>query len=130
MKKIKKLLFPTDFSEAANHALGQALQLPDMQDVEVIVQHVVDDYFGPHTHWASLFDVHGLQKELDMHIENEIQKTIPKSATGIKLRPVISKGKPDEEIVKRTEAMCRRRPRFMTRDAWMQSIQAKLNARA
>jgi catechol-2,3-dioxygenase len=36
---------------------------------------------------------------------------------------------PNEEIVKRTEAMCRKRPRFMTREAWMQSIQAKLNAR-
>ena len=36
---------------------------------------------------------------------------------------------PNEEIVKRTEAMCRRRPRFMTRTAWMESIQAKLNAR-
>jgi catechol-2,3-dioxygenase len=37
---------------------------------------------------------------------------------------------PDDEIVKRTEAMCRTRPRFMTREAWMQSIQAKLSARA
>jgi catechol 2,3-dioxygenase-like lactoylglutathione lyase family enzyme len=36
---------------------------------------------------------------------------------------------PNEEIVKRTEAMCLRRPRFMTRTAWMESIQAKLNAR-
>jgi catechol-2,3-dioxygenase len=36
---------------------------------------------------------------------------------------------PNEEIVKRTEAMCRQRPRFMTREAWMQSIQAQLNAR-
>jgi len=38
-------------------------------------------------------------------------------------------GQPNDEIVKRTEAMCRSRPRFMTREAWMQSIQAKLNAR-
>jgi nucleotide-binding universal stress UspA family protein len=100
MKKIKKILFPTDFSETANHALGHALRLAENQDVEVIVQHVVDDYFGPHTHWASMFDVHQLQKELDFHIENEMQKVIPKSITGIKLRPVISKGKPDLEIVK------------------------------
>jgi nucleotide-binding universal stress UspA family protein len=47
-----------------------------------------------------MFDVHQLQKELDFHIENEMQKVIPKSITGIKLRPVISKGKPDLEIVK------------------------------
>jgi hypothetical protein len=37
---------------------------------------------------------------------------------------------PNEEIVKRTEAMCRGRPRFMTREAWMHSIQGKLDARA
>jgi catechol-2,3-dioxygenase len=36
---------------------------------------------------------------------------------------------PNDEIVKRTEAMCRKRPRFMTREAWMHSIQAKLDAR-
>jgi catechol-2,3-dioxygenase len=37
---------------------------------------------------------------------------------------------PNDEIVKRTEAMCRKRPRFMTREAWMQSIQAKLDSRS
>jgi len=35
----------------------------------------------------------------------------------------------NDEIVARTEAMCRSRPRFMSREAWMQSIQAKLDAR-
>jgi hypothetical protein len=29
----------------------------------------------------------------------------------------------------RTEAMCRSRPRFMSREAWMQGIQARLDAR-
>jgi catechol 2,3-dioxygenase-like lactoylglutathione lyase family enzyme len=35
----------------------------------------------------------------------------------------------NDEILQRTEAMCRSRPRFATRDAWMQGIQAKLDAR-
>ncbi len=35
----------------------------------------------------------------------------------------------NEEILKRTEAMCRSRPRFATREAWMQGIQARLDAR-
>lgn len=35
----------------------------------------------------------------------------------------------NDEILKRTEAMCRNRPRFATREAWMQGIQAKLEAR-
>jgi hypothetical protein len=35
----------------------------------------------------------------------------------------------NDEILAQTEAMCRSRPRFMTREAGMQSIQAKLDAR-
>ena len=35
----------------------------------------------------------------------------------------------NDEILRRTEAMCRSRPRFMSREAWMQSIQAKLDTR-
>jgi len=36
---------------------------------------------------------------------------------------------PNDTILANTEAMCRSRPRFMTREAWMQTIQAKLDAR-
>lgn len=35
----------------------------------------------------------------------------------------------NDEILKRTEAMCRSRPRFMSREAWMKDIQSKLDAR-
>ena len=37
---------------------------------------------------------------------------------------------PNDEILARTEAMCRSRPRFMTRDDWMHEIQNRLDARA
>ena len=36
---------------------------------------------------------------------------------------------PNDAILARTEAMCRSRPRFMSRETWMQSIQAKLDTR-
>jgi catechol 2,3-dioxygenase-like lactoylglutathione lyase family enzyme len=35
----------------------------------------------------------------------------------------------NDEILARTEAMCRSRPRFMTREAWMNQIQERLDAR-
>lgn len=35
----------------------------------------------------------------------------------------------NDEILARTEAMCRSRPRFMTREAWMREIQGRLDAR-
>ncbi|CAN5913996.1 hypothetical protein BH11PSE3_BH11PSE3_32910 [soil metagenome] len=37
---------------------------------------------------------------------------------------------PNDEILRRTEAMCRQRPRFMSREAWMKEIQGRLDARA
>lgn len=36
----------------------------------------------------------------------------------------------NDVILARTEAMCRTRPRFMTREAWMKTVQDKLDARA
>jgi catechol-2,3-dioxygenase len=36
---------------------------------------------------------------------------------------------PNDEILRRTEAMCRSRPSFMTREAWMQQIRERLDAR-
>ena len=37
---------------------------------------------------------------------------------------------PNDEILARTEAMCRSRPRFMSREAWMKQIQDRLDARS
>lgn len=103
MAKIKKILFPTDFSKNSNHSLAHAVRLADSDDAEIIVQHVVSEYFGPHSHWSSLFDVHELQKELDFHIETEMSRALPFEKNGIRIRRVISKGKPAEEIVSLAE---------------------------
>jgi len=37
---------------------------------------------------------------------------------------------PNDAILARTEAMCRGRPRFMTRETWMKQIQDRLDARS
>jgi nucleotide-binding universal stress UspA family protein len=98
MTQFRKILFPTDFSQNANHALMHALQIAGFENIELIVQHVVGDYFEKHSHWATLFDIHELQKYMDMYVDSEMAKSWPKNLTGIKVRQVISKGKPAEEI--------------------------------
>jgi nucleotide-binding universal stress UspA family protein len=95
---IKKILFPTDFSPNANHALLHAVQLADFHKGELIVQHVVSDYFEKHSHWSTLFDIHEFQKYMDCYVDAEMAKVLPKDMAGITVRPVISKGKPAEEI--------------------------------
>ncbi len=97
MVSFKKILFPTDFSENANRALRHAMQLADMNSCELIVQHVVSDYFERHNHWSTLFDIHEMQKYMDGYVEAEMAKALP-AATNVVIRRVISKGKPAEEI--------------------------------
>ncbi len=95
----KRILFPTDFSKDRNMALSEAFHALNFDEREVIVLHVVNNFFGQHAHWASLFDVHQLQKEMDFHVETEIRDALRddmKQATSF--RPIISQGKPPEEI--------------------------------
>jgi len=94
----KKILFPTDFSPNATHALVHALRLADFQKGELIVLHVVSDYFEKHSHWSTLFDVHELQKSMDAEVAAEMARVLAPDATGIVVRKVLAKGKPADEI--------------------------------
>jgi len=51
--KIKKILFPTDFSEAAEKAFNYALFLADSHNAELTLLHVVDQLHGL-THYEVL----------------------------------------------------------------------------
>jgi nucleotide-binding universal stress UspA family protein len=98
MLALKKILFPTDFSTNADRALAHAVRLANFESGEVIVQHVVESYFEKHPHWATLFDLHELQKFMDMYVEVHMRSTVPKENSKVRIRTVISKGKPAEEI--------------------------------
>ena len=99
MITFKKILFPTDFSPNANHALLHAVRLADFNQGEVIVQHVVGDYFDKYPHWATITDVHELQKHMDIFGAEEMTKILAPYSANVSIRSVISKGKPAEEIV-------------------------------
>jgi nucleotide-binding universal stress UspA family protein len=98
MPAFKKILFPTDFSPNADKALAHAIRLANFEGGEVIVQHVVGNYFEKHPHWATLFDLHELQKHMDNYVNNHMSGILPKDAGKVRLRSEISKGKPAEEI--------------------------------
>ena len=98
MVAFKKILFPTDFSANADRALAHAIRLADFDGGEVIVQHVVGNYFEKHPHWATLFDLHEMQKYMDGYVDAHMAKILPKSTGNVKVRTVVSKGKAPEEI--------------------------------
>jgi nucleotide-binding universal stress UspA family protein len=98
MLGFKKILFPTDFSTNADRALAHAIRLADFSNGEVIVQHVVGDYFERHPHWATIFDVHEMQKFMDGYVAEHMSAALPKEPGKVRVRTVLSKGKPAEEI--------------------------------
>ena len=96
-----RILFPTDFSGNANHALENALFLTGVR--EVIVQHVVSSYFEKHPHWSTLFDIHEAQKFMDMYIDSEMAKVPMSAQEDVAYRSVMSEGKPAQQIVELAE---------------------------
>jgi len=98
MVAFNKILFPTDFSPNADKALAHAVRLADFDHGEVIVQHVIGDYFERHPHWATLFDVRELQKFMDGYVAAHMAEILPKDSGTVRIRTVISKGKPADEI--------------------------------
>lgn len=100
MECFKRTLFPSDFSKGADHALQHALRMADVVKGEVVVQHVVSTYFEKHSHWTTLFDIHEMQKYMDMYVETEMARVTPQEVQGdMTFRNVISEGKPAQQIV-------------------------------
>src|SRR5438128_623915 len=98
MIAFKKILFPTDFSANADKALTHAIRLANFDNGEVILQHVVGDYFEKHPQCATLFDLHELQKYMDGYVDAHMKKILANQTETVRFRTVLSKGKPAEEI--------------------------------
>jgi nucleotide-binding universal stress UspA family protein len=98
MVAFKKILFPTDFSANADRALAHAIRLADFDGGEVIVQHVVSNYFEKHPHWATLFDIHEMQKYMQGYVDSRMKNVQSSDPGSVRVRTEVSKGKPAEEI--------------------------------
>jgi len=99
MGPYRKVLFPTDYSANSKHAFAHALQLTKFEQGELIIQHVVSDYFERTPHWITLFDVRELQLQLDSFAGLEMEKMLRSIPRDVTVRSVISKGRTAEEIV-------------------------------
>jgi nucleotide-binding universal stress UspA family protein len=99
MGPYRKVLFPTDYSRNSEHAFEHAIRLTEFQKGELIIQHVVNDYFERTPHWITLFDLRQLQLHLDSFAEQEMAKTLVTVGGNITVRSVISRGKTADEIV-------------------------------
>ncbi|MCI0419424.1 MAG: universal stress protein [Acidobacteria bacterium] len=102
MIKFKRILFPTDFSPAAAHALDYAISLSLEHEATLHVVHVIEDigFNSPFTLSAfpTMLEYH---HGLDEKVKGELQKVIsPQLKRQLSVQEHLAKGKPFVEIVR------------------------------
>lgn len=96
--KIEKILFPTDFSECAQHALMYALSFATEYGAQLIILHVVPQLNLPTEMEAK---ARGLYDEMEKAARAKIAKLVPKRfLEKIKVQNVVVRGVPFLEIIK------------------------------
>ena len=105
MLPFKKILCPTDFSEAAFVALKRAEELARHFSAELIVAHVIPPVPGPHSFpdpQASFnFDVSLYQQQLAIHAEKMVKELVSHQvASEVRTRDLVTTGEAAPEILR------------------------------
>jgi nucleotide-binding universal stress UspA family protein len=102
--KIERILFPTDFSEGAAHALRYAVDLTKRYNAKLYVLHVIYDFAkatGSHIPHISADE---LYKEMNEWAIKEIDKSCVEDIRGLPdVDKKVLEGIPYEEIIKYAE---------------------------
>ncbi|MCB0279405.1 MAG: universal stress protein [Calditrichaeota bacterium] len=110
MRKVKKILFPTDFSDCAEHAFKSAIKMAKRYDADLEVLHVsVLPVSDPYSLGYYYPDSTEAKHMLEKHVKNELKRTIQdqgikdikittKQMTGLSPAPVILKYAKEQEF--------------------------------
>jgi len=98
--KINKILFPTDFSEAAEKAFENALYLADFHDAELILLHVVDQLHGL-THYEVLaLTPMEIVEWIVEHAHENLQALVKRAKDTVAAKEIVREGKTWDVICK------------------------------
>jgi nucleotide-binding universal stress UspA family protein len=102
MIKFKRILFPTDFSPAASHALDYAISLALEHEATLFLIHVIEDigFNSPFTLSSFPTNVE-YQHGMEERVKGELEKVIsPQLKRQIPVEEYLTQGKPFVEIVR------------------------------
>lgn len=101
MIKIEKILFPTDFSPCAKHALKYALDFALERGAKLYILHVIPKLNIPVGTGGLTFPVSKLYDDMEQTAKKNIHHLIPKRfLEKIKVENIIVRGAPFQEIIK------------------------------
>ena len=102
MIKFRRILFPTDFSPSALHALDYAISLALEHDSRIFLVHVIEDIGFNTPFTLSSFPTtleyhHGMEEKVKLELEKVIA---PQLKRQINVEEVVVKGKPFVEVIR------------------------------
>jgi nucleotide-binding universal stress UspA family protein len=102
MIKFKRILFPTDFSPAATHALDFAISLALQHEAVLFLVHVIEDIgFNSPFSLTSFPTTLEYQHGLEERAKSELQKVVPVQLRHqLEVKDQLANGKPFVEIVR------------------------------
>lgn len=103
MVRFKRILCPTDFSEAARRAFDLAISVAEAFDAELYVVHVVPalPYLEPRPTYH--FDVPEYERLLHEDAERQMAALVGDLQTCVALHPIIAHGDVAEQILRTAE---------------------------
>lgn len=105
MIKIEKILFPTDFSDCARHAMGYALAFAEEYKAKLFILHVVPDFhIIPPDMKGLSSSLSKLYREMERDANERIKKLVPKRfLEKVEIENIVVRGVPFLEIIKKAK---------------------------
>ncbi|UJF23007.1 universal stress protein [Shewanella sp. OMA3-2] len=97
--RTKTILWPTDFSETASHALQYAIEMANMYQVGIRIVHVVNQPFGDENYMILAVTAEDLANSMEQVAAEKMHSLLAKLTTSMPVETVIRRGDAVTEIV-------------------------------
>jgi len=97
--RTRNILWPTDFSDTASHALRYAIEMANLYQVGIRILHVVDQPFGDENYMILAITPEELAKTMEEAAANKMHELLGQLATNLKIETIIRRGDAIDEIL-------------------------------
>lgn len=94
-----QILWPTDFSETAAHALSYAIEMANLYNVGLKILHVVEQPIGDENFMILSITPEELAKSMEDAAANKMQALLDKLKTDLPINTLIRRGDPVDQIL-------------------------------
>ncbi len=97
--RTRNILWPTDFSDTASHALKYAIEMANLYQVGIRILHVVEQLVGDQNYMLLAITPEELAQNMEEVAANRMHELLGQLNTKLKIETVIRRGNAIDEIL-------------------------------